>query len=152
MEKNMDAESQPSVSSECNITSDINTKDFVHNEENSESADEQQTSAECSYQGLVDKDERLCSPVTPAAPLHFDETTVMDFEKKEFSGDSLAGQSVFEVCDDNNVMISYDEAASSDDMSMNTEVMENPAKDIDEEALESDKDRTIQLLKEEVMS
>lgn len=152
MEKNMDTESQPSVSSECNITSDVHTKEDVHNENKSESTDEQQTCAESSYQGLVDKDERLCSPVTPAAPLHFDETTVVDLKKRESNEDSLADNSISEVCYDNNFMISYDKAATSDDMNMNTEVTENPSKEIDEEALESDKDRTIQSLKEEVRS
>lgn len=145
MEKNMGAESQPSVSSECNITSDVHTKEDVRNENKSESTDEQQTCAESSCEGLVDKDET-------AAPSHFDETTVMDLKKRESNEDSNADHSISEVCSDNNFMIPYDKAATSDDMNMNAEVTENPSKEIDEEALESDKDRTIQSLKEEVRS
>lgn len=144
-ENDMDEDPQPSISSDCNLKSKVENKGFTNDESSTsmEYSHEQETSADSGFQSLVDKDDAsFCSSVDPAASSHLDGTMP--------NGTSLTDQSTHDLDNNSNDLISFEKETTDDPVSTDNVVKENHANKSDEEMLKSDKDRTVQLLREEV--
>ncbi|KAI5668916.1 hypothetical protein M9H77_18769 [Catharanthus roseus] len=144
-ENDMDEDPQPSISSDCNLKSKVENKGFTNDESSTsmEYSHEQETSADSGFQSLVDKDDAsFCSSVDPAASSHLDGTMP--------NGTSLTDQSTHDLDNNSNDLISFEKETTDDPVSTDNVVKENHANKSDEEMLKSDKDRTVQLLREEI--
>lgn len=134
------------------LTSKVKDKNIVHDESNGKVGftNKEDTRVEPDFLGLTDKhDQKTWNPMNSLASSTSDQLTLTDFSYRKANDASLLDQSLCDPRNDDDNLVPCETGRTHEPMSIKN--VEGCEKNIDQEIPENDKDKTIELLKEEVV-